>query len=146
MADVHEPSVRSYNMSRVKGKNTKPEMQVRQFLHAEGFRYTLHGKYKGKFLPGKPDLVLPAYKSVVFVHGCFWHAHNGCKYFKIPDTRTDFWKKKLYGNRERDQKAAEELTGKGWNVFVIWTCQLKGQKLAEETLKDLGEKLAIQKF
>ncbi len=85
MADVHEPETRSYNMSRIKGKDTKPEMLVRKFLHANGFRYRLHVKK----LPGKPDLVLPKYNSVIFVHGCFWHVHEGCRYFKIPETKTN---------------------------------------------------------
>jgi DNA mismatch endonuclease (patch repair protein) len=132
-------------MSRVKGKNTKPEMLVRKFLHAQGFRYTLHGKYKGNFLPGKPDLILQAYKSVVFVHGCFWHAHNDCKYFRIPESRKDFWTEKLYGNRDRDEKNIHLLKKAGWNVFVIWTCQLKKAGEADKTLKELSEKLASQK-
>ncbi|MGB6037870.1 MAG: DNA mismatch endonuclease Vsr [Cryomorphaceae bacterium] len=145
MADVHEPSVRSYNMSRVKGKNTKPEVQVRKYLHGQGFRYTLHGKYKGKKLIGNPDIILPAYKSVVFVHGCFWHAHEGCKYFKIPETRTDFWKDKLYRNRERDLKNESELRESGWTVIVVWTCELKTKELTEQTLHRLEEKLSSLK-
>jgi DNA mismatch endonuclease, patch repair protein len=87
MADVHDKETRSYNMSRIKGKDTKPEMLVRKFLHAKGFRYRLHVKN----LPGKPDIVLPKYKTVIFVHGCFWHKHEGCKYFVVPKTRTDFF-------------------------------------------------------
>jgi len=145
MADVHEPSVRSYNMSRVKGKNTKPEIQVRKALHAAGFRYTLHGKYKGKKLPGNPDIILPSYKSVVFVHGCFWHAHEGCKFFKIPETREDFWKEKLYGNRNRDLRNLTELTEMGWNVFVVWTCELKTRELSELKLSRLKEELSSLK-
>jgi DNA mismatch endonuclease (patch repair protein) len=129
-------------MSRVKSKDTKPEIQVRKYLHAAGFRYTLLGKYKGKKLPGKPDLTLPAYKTVVFVHGCFWHAHKGCKYFKIPETRRDFWTNKLFGNRERDLKNENELKERGWRVFVVWTCELKTKELAEETLLRLEEKLS----
>ncbi|HKK38715.1 MAG TPA: DNA mismatch endonuclease Vsr [Cryomorphaceae bacterium] len=142
MADVHEPAVRSYNMSQVKGENTKPEMQVRRYLHAAGFRYNLHGKYKGKRLPGKPDLILPAYQSVVLVHGCFWHAHAGCKFFKVPQTRKDFWKKKLLGNRERDEKNEKELQKRGWNVFVIWTCQLKKAESKKNTLENLSQELS----
>ncbi|HKL39245.1 MAG TPA: DNA mismatch endonuclease Vsr [Cryomorphaceae bacterium] len=144
MADVHEPAVRSYNMSRVKSKNTKPEIQVRKHLHAAGFRYTLRGKNKGEKLPGKPDIILPAYKSVVFVHGCFWHAHDDCKFFKIPETRRDFWKKKLLGNRERDIKNEQDLKKRGWKVFVIWTCQLKTNALATETLLELENELSNQ--
>nr|WP_217988362.1 DNA mismatch endonuclease Vsr [Aliifodinibius salipaludis] len=100
MADVHEPEVRSYNMSQITGKDTKPEMMVRKFLHSNGFRYRLHVKD----LPGKPDLVLPKYNSVIFVHGCFWHAHENCEFFNIPKTRTEWWKEKLYGNKERDER------------------------------------------
>ena len=109
MADVHEPETRSYNMSQIKGKDTKPEMIVRKFLHSNGFRYRLHVKD----LPGKPDLVLPKYNSVIFVHGCFWHAHEGCKYFKMPKSRIDYWKPKLLGNRERDKKHKKLLLGMG---------------------------------
>jgi DNA mismatch endonuclease (patch repair protein) len=87
MADVHTKKQRSFNMSRIKGKDTKPEMLVRKFLHANGFRYKLHDKK----LPGKPDIVLPKYNTVIFVHGCFWHGHTNCKYFKIPQTRTQWW-------------------------------------------------------
>ncbi|MDZ7694755.1 MAG: DNA mismatch endonuclease Vsr [Balneolaceae bacterium] len=136
MADVHEPETRSYNMSQIQGKDTKPEMLVRKFLHSNGFRYRLHAND----LPGKPDLVLPKYNSVIFVHGCFWHAHEDCKYFKIPKTRTEWWKDKLYGNKERDERNIEELEEDGWNVIVVWGCELKnGQK--EETLMKLVEEL-----
>lgn len=120
---MHEPEVRSYNMSRIKGKNTKPELLVRKHLHAQGYRYNLHGKYKGTILPGKPDIVLPKFRTVIFVHGCFWHAHEGCKYFKIPKTRTEFWEQKLLGNRERDMKHQMELRAMGWKVIVIWECE-----------------------
>ncbi len=137
MADVHEPETRSYNMSQISGKDTKPEMMVRKFLHANGFRYRLHVKD----LPGKPDLVLPKHKTVIFVHGCFWHAHEGCKYFKIPKTRTDWWKEKLMGNRERDKKHIRQLEDSGWNIIVIWECELKPDN-AESTLSDLINILA----
>ncbi len=110
-------------MSRIKGKNTKPELLVRKHLHAQGYRYNLHGKYKGTILPGKPDIVLPKFRTVIFVHGCFWHAHEGCKYFKIPKTRTEFWEQKLLGNRERDMKHQMELRAMGWKVIVIWECE-----------------------
>jgi DNA mismatch endonuclease (patch repair protein) len=121
MTDVHEPKVRSYNMSQVSGKDTKPEMTVRKFLHSNGFRYRLHVKD----LPGKPDLVLSKYNSVIFVHGCFWHLHGDCKYSSIPDTRTEWWKKKLYRNKERDEKDIQDLEEEGWNVVIVWECQLK---------------------
>ncbi|HEX6982896.1 MAG TPA: very short patch repair endonuclease [Balneolaceae bacterium] len=139
MADVHEPEVRSYNMSQVKGKDTKPEMLVRKFLHSNGFRYRLHVKD----LPGKPDLVLPKYNSVIFVHGCFWHVHEGCKYFKLPQTRTEFWREKLYGNKERDEKNIQKLKEDGWNVIVVWECELKSDK-EEKTLKELDQTLKKQ--
>jgi DNA mismatch endonuclease (patch repair protein) len=136
MADVHEPENRSYNMSQITGKDTKPEMMVRKFLHSNGFRYRLHVKD----LPGKPDLVLPKYNSVIFVHGCFWHAHDNCKYFTIPKTRTEWWKEKLYGNKKRDEKNIEKLEEEGWNVIVIWGCELKSGK-KEKTLKNLIQSL-----
>ena len=95
MADVHDKKTRSFNMSRIKGKDTKPEMVVRRFLFANGFRYCLHDKR----FPGKPDIVLPKYKTVIFVHGCFWHGHEGCKYFVVPKTRTEWWLEKINSNR-----------------------------------------------
>ena len=120
MADVHEPETRNYNMSQIQAKDTKPEMIVRKFLHANGFRYRLHVKD----LPGKPDLVLPKYNSVIFVHGCFWHVHEGCDKFSIPQTRTEWWRKKLYRNKERDKENIEKLEELGWNVIVIWECEV----------------------
>lgn len=139
MADVHEPETRSYNMSRIQAKDTKPEMIVRKFLHANGFRYRLHVKD----LPGKPDLVLPKYNSVIFVHGCFWHAHEGCDYFKIPKTRTEWWKNKLYRNKERDKKNIKSLRREGWNVIIIWECEQK--KNQQHTLFNLINNLESNK-
>lgn len=136
MTDVHEPETRSYNMSQIQAKDTKPEMIVRKFLHGNGFRYRLHVKD----LPGKPDLVLPKYNSVIFVHGCFWHAHEGCEFFKLPQTNTEFWKEKLYGNKERDKKHIQELEKMGWNTIVVWECELKPD-LVQETLEHLIENL-----
>jgi DNA mismatch endonuclease, patch repair protein len=109
MADVHSKEIRSYNMSRIKGKNTKPEMLVRRFLHANGFRYKLHDKS----LAGKPDIVLPKYKTVIYVHGCFWHGHTGCKYYIVPKTRTAWWLHKIYGNIANDAKAIKALKKEG---------------------------------
>lgn len=137
MADVHEPEVRSYNMSQITGKDTKPEMLVRKFLHSNGFRYRLHVKD----LPGKPDLVLPKYNFVIFVHGCFWHAHENCKYFKIPETRTEWWKEKLYGNRERDEQNIQQLKEEGWNVIVVWGCELKTKKDRLQSLERLSNEI-----
>ncbi|MBS1636168.1 MAG: DNA mismatch endonuclease Vsr [Bacteroidetes bacterium] len=125
MADVHSKETRSYNMSRIKGKNTNPEIIVRKFLFSKGFRYRLHDKK----LPGKPDIVLPKYRTVIFVHGCFWHGHEGCRYFTLPKTRTEWWLNKITGNIERDKKKEKMLAEAGWKVINIWECSLKGPDL-----------------
>jgi DNA mismatch endonuclease (patch repair protein) len=132
MADVHSKETRSYNMSQIKGRNTKPEMLVRKFLHAQGFRYKLHDKT----LPGRPDIVLPKYKTVILIHGCFWHGHNGCKYFVVPKTRTEWWLQKINGNIANDEKAVKALKKDGWKIITIWECDLKQDKL-ENTLKKI---------
>jgi len=111
-------------MSQIKGKNTKPEILVRKFLHKNGFRYRLH--VKG--LPGKPDLVLPKYSAVIFVHGCFWHGHHNCKHFVLPKTRADFWFKKISENTQRDKKNVALLEKAGWKVLQVWECEIKLQK------------------
>jgi DNA mismatch endonuclease (patch repair protein) len=121
MADVHSPEIRSYNMSRIKGKNTKPEIIVRKYLFRAGLRFRLHVKN----LPGKPDIVLPKYKTVIFVHGCFWHGHENCRYFVVPKTRTDWWLSKIAGNKSTDNKNITELSNRGWKVLTIWECELK---------------------
>jgi DNA mismatch endonuclease (patch repair protein) len=121
MADVHSKETRSYNMSRIRGKDTKPEMLVRRFLHKNGFRYRLH--VKG--LPGKPDIVLPKYKTVIFIHGCFWHGHEGCKYYVVPKTRTEWWLNKIGTNIANDTNAESLLKAAGWNIIKIWECELK---------------------
>lgn len=121
MTDVHSPATRSYNMSRIKGKDTKPEMLVRRFLFANGFRYRLHVKN----LPGKPDIVLPKYKTVIFVHGCFWHGHEGCKYFVVPKTRKEWWINKISLNIKNDAENYNKLESLGWRIINIWTCELK---------------------
>jgi DNA mismatch endonuclease (patch repair protein) len=132
MPDVHDTATRSYNMSRVKSKNTKPELLVRSFLHARGFRFKLHDKA----LPGSPDLVLPRYKTVIFIHGCFWHGHKGCKYFSVPQTRTEWWLNKIHTNVNNDTKAVKSLKKAGWRIITIWGCQLKPVKV-EKTLQKL---------
>ena len=137
MADVHDKETRSYNMSRIKGKNTKPEMLVRRFLHAHGYRYRLHDKR----LPGKPDIVLPKYRTVIFVHGCFWHGHKNCKYFVVPKTRTEWWLNKINGNIANDAKAASELKNEGWKIINLWECNLKPAKISK-TLNALLKKLS----
>ena len=134
MADVHDKETRSYNMSRIKGKDTKPEILVRKFLHAQGFRYRLHVKN----LPGKPDIVLPKYKIVIFVHGCFWHGHENCKYFVVPKTRSEWWLNKINGNIANDKKTLTSLQDLGWKVIEIWECQLKSATI-KNTLTLLPE-------
>lgn len=121
MADVHSPETRSYNMSRIHAKDTKPEVRLRKALFAKGFRY----RKNDSRLPGKPDIVLPKYKTVIFVNGCFWHAHEGCKYFVMPKTRVDFWSNKIKGNIERDRKQYSDLKSLGWNILVVWECSLR---------------------
>lgn len=132
MSDVHTPATRSYNMSQIKGKNTKPEMLVRQYLHAQGLRYRLHDKK----LPGKPDMVFAKYKTVVFVHGCFWHQHKGCRYFVVPKTRTEFWLNKIGRNVANDERQQIELAAAGWKVLTVWECELKSA-VRERTLSEL---------
>lgn len=129
MTDVHSKETRSYNMSKIKGKDTKPELLVRKFLHKQGFRYRIHVKD----LPGKPDIVLPKYKTAIFIHGCFWHGHQGCKYYVIPKTRTEWWLNKINGNIAKDLLANEQLTIQGWKVIEIWECQLN-KHLKDQTL------------
>ncbi len=136
MSDVHSKTVRSYNMSRIRGKNTKPEEIVRKYLFSHGFRY----KKNDPRLPGKPDIVLPKYKTVIFVHGCFWHHHN-CQYFKWPATNPDFWKQKITGNENRDRDTELKLHGLGWRVIVIWECELKKER--ESNLNKLIDRLII---
>jgi len=137
MADTHTKQQRSYNMSMIKSKNTKPELLVRSFLHANGFRFRLHKKD----LPGKPDIVLPKYKTVIFINGCFWHGHENCKYFTIPKTRTKWWTDKINTNKTNDAKTIDALKKDGWKVIVIWQCQLKTAKV-EKTLISLLKKIS----
>ena len=132
MTDVHSKETRSYNMSKIKGKDTKPELLVRKFLHKNRFRYRLHVKD----LPGKPDIVLPKYKTVIFVNGCFWHGHEGCQYYVVPKTRTDWWLNKINGNIVKDKLDKQSLLALGWNVIEVWECELK-KKLQNETLETL---------
>ncbi|MBF6645524.1 very short patch repair endonuclease [Chryseobacterium indologenes] len=136
MTDVHSKEIRSYNMSKIKGKDTKPEILVRKFLFAEGFRYRLHSKK----LPGTPDIVLNKYKTVVFIHGCFWHGHNNCKYYVIPKTKTEWWLEKIEKNKANDKANIVKLEQKGWKVIIVWECGLK-LKNRDNTLKKLIEEL-----
>ncbi|TWG93048.1 T/G mismatch-specific endonuclease [Nocardioides sp. J9] len=123
MPDVVSPEVRSRMMAGIRGKDTKPELLLRKALHRDGFRYRLHARN----LPGRPDMVFPRYKAAVFVHGCFWHGHEGCSYFKVPATRREFWEAKLQGNRERDALRRKELDDAGWRTAVIWECATRHQ-------------------
>lgn len=136
MADVHTPEQRSYNMSRIHGKNTKPEELVRKYLFAQGFRY----RKNDVRLPGKPDIVLPKYKTVIFVNGCFWHGHEGCKYFVWPKSNEQFWRNKIEGNISRDQRNIMHLNESGWKVIVIWECELKKANFPK-TMDKLVEQL-----
>jgi DNA mismatch endonuclease, patch repair protein len=131
-------------MSQIKATNTKPELLVRKFLHANGFRYSLHKKT----LPDKPDIVLPRYKTVIFVHGCFWHGHTNCKYYKVPQTRTQWWLNKINTNKGNDAKAVKALSKgtpsekkEGWKIITVWECNLKPAKL-EKTLSALLKRLS----
>ena len=121
MADKLSPEKRSWNMSRIKGKDTAIEVRVRKYLFSQGFRY----RKNVKELPGKPDIVLPKYHTVVFVNGCFWHRHQGCKYAYMPKSRIEFWQKKFNRNVENDSLHRRELSGKGWRVLTVWECELK---------------------
>jgi DNA mismatch endonuclease (patch repair protein) len=130
--DTFDREKRSEIMKKISGKNTYPEMVVRKMLHRMGYRYRLHRTD----LPGKPDIVLPKYKKIILIHGCFWHGHEGCKRSKLPDTNRDFWRKKISKNMERDRYVIEELKRLGWSVLTIWNCEIRNKNL-----KKLEEKL-----
>ncbi|WP_082030718.1 very short patch repair endonuclease [Thiolapillus brandeum] len=135
MTDIVDSRTRSRMMSAIRGKDTVPEMLVRKGLYARGFRYRLHDRK----LLGKPDLVLPKYRAVVFVHGCFWHQHPNCRYAATPSTRPEFWAEKLRGNQERDIKNKESLERAGWRVFTVWECGLRHD--SEGVLLELDREL-----
>lgn len=124
-------------MASIKGKDTKPEMIVRRYLHGLGFRYGLHNRK----LPGSPDLVFRQFKTVVFIHGCFWHGHKGCPNYRIPKSNIEFWKIKVEKNRERDIRVQEELQKKGWSVITIWECDLLKKDRRRQTLIELSNRL-----
>lgn len=111
-------------MAGIKGRNTKPELLIRHLLHRKGFRYRIHVKD----LPGKPDIVLPKYRSVIFVHGCFWHGHQGCHLFRLPATRTEFWQEKILRNQTNDHRAVELLLVSNWRVCIVWECSIRGAR------------------
>lgn len=135
MADVVDVPTRSRMMSGIRGRNTRPEMAVRRALFAAGFRFRLHRRD----LPGAPDVALPGRKIAVFVHGCFWHRHSGCRYSKLPATRPEFWRAKLDGNVERDRRVVESLRAMGWRVLIVWECAIRNK----ETLSVLQETLSV---
>jgi len=123
-------------MQQIKGTNTKPEILLRKLLFSKGFRYRINNKN----LPGKPDIVLKKYNTVIFVNGCFWHGHENCRYYVIPKTRTEFWTEKINGNKKRDKKNTELLLQKGWKVITVWECELKKDKL-DHTVEKLVHEL-----
>lgn len=122
MPDVHDKATRSRNMAAIKGKDTKPELIIRKLLHSQGFRYRIHDKS----LPGHPDLVLPRYKAVIFIHGCFWHMHE-CHLFKWPQSRQEFWRTKISHNAQNDCEIIHALQQLGWRVLTVWECSIKGE-------------------
>ena len=136
MADTLSPRERSERMSRIRGKDTAPELALRKALHALGLRYRLHAK-----LPGKPDIVLPRHSAVVFVHGCFWHRHRGCRIATTPKSNTAFWREKFDRNVARDKRVRRQLRAAGWRVFVAWECQLSGKGNADVEAGLLAQKI-----
>lgn len=135
MTDILSPEKRSWNMSRIKGKDTKPEKIVRSNLFKNGFRFR---KNDSRF-PGKPDVVLPKYKTVIFVNGCFWHQHSGCKQATMPKSNTEFWEKKLNRNVEKDKENISAIKSMGWNAIVIWECEIN--KNFEQVMKSVIEEI-----
>jgi DNA mismatch endonuclease (patch repair protein) len=136
MTDVFEPEARSYIMSRIKKTDTKPEIKVRKYLFKNGFRFRIHDKH----IMGNPDIVLKKYKTVIFVNGCFWHAHKGCKLNKPPKSNLNYWLPKIKKNVERDKNNQIVLTVQGWKVLTVWECELEGRSV-EVTLENLIKKL-----
>ena len=134
MADIHTKEQRHANMVAIKGKDTKPEVLVRRYLFSKGFRF----KKNDKTLPGTPDIVLPKYRTVIFVNGCFWHGHKGCKYATIPQSNTKFWLDKITRNQKRDMETSRNLESLHWSVITIWECELKKEK-RDNTLENLVE-------
>ena len=138
MSDIKSQESRSYNMSQIRGTNTKPELIVRKYLFNKGFRYRL----RNNNLPGKHDLVLPKYKTVIFVNGCFWHGHDGCKYFSVPETRREFWLNKINRTKENDKANFEALSGLGYCVVTVWECELRTSELRNHNLMRLAKEIS----
>lgn len=137
MADVMTPEQRSHCMAAIKGKDTKPEMIVRKYLFSRGLRY----RVQVRKLPGNPDIVLPKYKTVIFVNGCFWHGHEGCRYFRLPKSNVEFWEEKIKRNVARDFRNEAELKALGWRVIRVWECEIKTLAQREEYLKCLYDRI-----
>ena len=135
--DTLTPEQRSLNMSLIRGKDTKPEVLVRKYLFSKGLRY----RKNDKRFPGHPDIVFPKYRTVIFVHGCFWHGHEGCRYFRLPCTNVEFWKAKISRNRERDKKDAAELDKLGWKVITVWECRIRRKADRAEALEEVYRKV-----
>ena len=133
MSDIHSPQQRHTNMAAIHGKDTKPEVVVRKWLWGHGYRYRLNHPR----LPGKPDIVMRKYRTCIFVNGCFWHGHEGCKYYTIPKSNTEFWIRKVQRNKERDNEVQHQLALMGWHSITIWECELKAGK-REKTLESLA--------
>ena len=131
VADIFSKKRRSEIMSGIKGSDTEPEIVVRRLLHSMGYRFRLHGKA----LPGKPDIVLSRHRKAIFVHGCFWHGHPGCKRAKLPGSNRDFWQAKIQGNSERDKRNQDKLDALGWKVFVLWSCEVRKLDILRKHLK-----------
>lgn len=127
------PEQRSRNMAAIKGKDTKPEMIVRKYLFSRGLRF----RVQVRKLPGNPDIVLPKYKTVIFVNGCFWHGHEGCKYFRLPKSNVEFWKEKIERNIKRDKESTQALFDLGWKVVRVWECELRNKANREDTLNKI---------
>lgn len=138
MADTMTPEQRHRCMAAIKSNDTEPEMLVRRYLHALGYRYGLHNKK----LPGSPDIVLRRLRTVIFINGCFWHGHDNCKYYRLPKTNPDFWRTKIEANRARDARSTAALRTLGWHVIVIWECQLKTEEFRSKTLRELAATLS----
>jgi DNA mismatch endonuclease (patch repair protein) len=132
MTDHVNPERRSFIMSSVQSKHTKPEMAIRSLVHGRGFRYRLHVAT----LPGKPDLVFPARRKIILVHGCFWHRHKRCRYATSPKTRTEFWQNKFCANVDRDRRTTRKLRAMGWAILVVWQCELKNPERLSKRIDD----------
>ena len=138
MSDLLTPEQRHRNMAAIHSASTKPELRLRKALWQLGFRYRINVKR----LPGSPDIVLPKYRTVIFINGCYWHGHHGCKYYTVPKTNTDFWTAKITRNQERDQEVWRQLEAKGWSVIIVWECQLK-KAVLEETIRRVKDEIRL---